>query len=46
MNGPVHKFLVFVGLRWSPTFVMVLLPEEINKFGNSFFRKIHDGGVE
>ena len=46
MNGKIHKLLVLVGLRWSPTFAMELLPEEVNKFGNTFFRRVHDGGAE
>ena len=39
-NGRWHKFLVLLGLRRSPTFVLTFLPEETEEFMKKCY-KVH-----
>ena len=36
LNGPLHKFLVLVGLRKSPSMRFILTPDEIKEFEEAF----------
>ena len=46
LNGIGHQILVLVGLRQSPSMAFILMPDELNKFSNTFYRGLYVEGKE